>query len=95
MSHVRVPRAALAAVATAVGIAAAAGLAAQSTTAPINEAANPSTTIENHFKLPAGRAWGSTSAVDIDKDGTSIWVAERCCANSCWGTSGCRRSIRC
>src|SRR6185295_2803021 len=30
-----------------------------------------------------GRAWGSTSAVDIDKDGTSIWVAERCSANSC------------
>jgi len=82
MSHVRVPRATLAAVATAVGLAAA-GLAAQSTMAPVNEAANPFTTIENHFKLPAGRAWGSTSAVDVDKDGKSIWVAERCGGNSC------------
>jgi hypothetical protein len=26
---------------------------------------------------------GSTSAVDIDKDGKSVWVAERCGANSC------------
>jgi len=26
---------------------------------------------------------GSTSAVEIDKDGKSIWVAERCGANSC------------
>jgi sugar lactone lactonase YvrE len=34
--------------------------------------------------MPAGRTWGSTSAVDIDQDGTSIWVAERCGANTCW-----------
>src|SRR5262249_2678926 len=27
--------------------------------------------------------WGSTSAVDIDKDGRSIWIVERCAANSC------------
>src|SRR3954463_16757134 len=44
---------------------------------------NPYQTVENYFKLPAGRAWGSTSAVDIDKDGKSVWVAERCGANSC------------
>jgi len=51
---------------------------------PVNQAPNPYQTIENHFKLPVGRAWGSTSAVDIDKDGKTIWVAERCSANSCW-----------
>lgn len=51
---------------------------------PVNQAPNPYQTIENHFKLPEGRAWGSTSAVDIDKDGKTIWVAERCSANSCW-----------
>lgn len=62
----------------------AAGLVAQSSVAPTNDAPNPYTTIENHFKMPAGRTWGSTSAVDIDKDGKSIWVAERCGANSCW-----------
>lgn len=51
---------------------------------PINDAPNPYQTIENHFKMPAGREWGSTSAVDIDKDGRTIWVAERCQANGCW-----------
>src|SRR5687768_9466867 len=44
---------------------------------------NPYRTIEGWAKMPAGRTWGATSAVDIDKDGTSIWVAERCGANSC------------
>jgi sugar lactone lactonase YvrE len=56
---------------------------AQSTTGPTNSAPNPYTTIENHFKMPDGRTWGSTSAVEIDKDGRSIWVGERCGANSC------------
>ena len=30
----------------------------------------------------------STSAVDIDKDGRSIWVGERCGANTCWDAAG-------
>jgi len=64
--------------------AAIAGLSAQSATAPVNDAPNPYTTIEHHFKMPEGRTWGSTSAVDIDLDGKSIWVAERCGANSCY-----------
>ncbi|MBC8089032.1 MAG: hypothetical protein H7Z40_17335 [Phycisphaerae bacterium] len=50
---------------------------------PTNDAPNPYNTIEGWAKLPAGRTWGSTSAVDIDKDGKSIWVAERCSTNSC------------
>ncbi|MSR06124.1 MAG: hypothetical protein EXR93_03500 [Gemmatimonadetes bacterium] len=33
--------------------------------------------------MPEGRTWGSTSAVDIDRDGISIWVAERCGENNC------------
>ena len=45
---------------------------------PINDGPNPYTTVKDYFKLPEGRTWGSTSAVDIDKDGKSIWVAERC-----------------
>ena len=69
----------------AVAMSATAGVAsAQPTMAPVNEAPNPFTTIENHFKMPEGRTWGSTSAVEIDKDGRSIWVGERCGANSCW-----------
>src|SRR6185503_11841069 len=61
----------------------AAALAAQSATKPTNDAPNPYNTVSDYFKLPAGRTWGSTSAVEIDKDGKSIWVAERCGANSC------------
>ncbi len=37
--------------------------------------------------MPEGRTWGSTSAVDIAKDGVSIWVAERCGTNSCAGSN--------
>ena len=44
---------------------------------------NPYRTVANALVLPDGRAWGSTSAVEIDRDGRSIWVAERCGANSC------------
>jgi hypothetical protein len=50
---------------------------------PTNDAPNPDTTVKDYFKLPEGRSWGSTSAVDIDKDGKSIWIAERCGQNSC------------
>ena len=53
---------------------------------PTNDLPNPYTTVENHFRLPAGRTWGATSAVDVDRDGRSIWVAERCGANSCLGS---------
>src|SRR5690348_2087684 len=50
---------------------------------PTNDAPNPYKTIEGWAKLPDGRKWGSTSAVDIDRDGKSVWVAERCGQNSC------------
>jgi sugar lactone lactonase YvrE len=54
---------------------------------PLNDLPNPYQTIENYFKMTEGRTWGSTSAVDIDRDGRSIWVAERCGANSCAASS--------
>lgn len=56
---------------------------AQGGVAPVNDKPNPYRTEEGWAKMPAGRTWGSTSAVEIDRDGTSIWVAERCGANSC------------
>lgn len=59
-------------------------LSAQSQVAPTNDAPNPFETIEGWAKMPPGREWGSTSAVDIAPDGVSVWVAERCGANSCW-----------
>ena len=39
---------------------------------------NPYQVLTNHFKLPAGRTIGSTAAIDIDRDGRSVWVFERC-----------------
>jgi sugar lactone lactonase YvrE len=69
---------------------------AWSSTTPTNDLPNPYNTVEGWAKLPAGREWGSTSAVDVDKDGKSIWVGERCgtrpgpnggpavSTNSCW-----------
>jgi streptogramin lyase len=65
---------------------------------PTNDLPNLYTTVEGFFKMPAGREWGSTSAVDVSPDGKIVWVAERCgmpagggerAINSCWdGASG-------
>jgi len=56
---------------------------AQAAVQPTNDHPNPYRTIEGWAKMPEGLTWGSTSAVEIDQDGVSIWVAERCGANSC------------
>jgi len=61
-----------------VAVLALAGLGHAQTVAPTNSLPNPYRAIENWGKLPEGRNWGSTSGVDIDPDGTSVWVAERC-----------------
>jgi sugar lactone lactonase YvrE len=79
----RVKAASLAAVAALVGLPLVA--AAQADMPPTNDLPNPYQTIEGWATLPEGRTWGSTSAVDIDPDGISVWVAERCSTN----TRGC------
>jgi sugar lactone lactonase YvrE len=48
---------------------------------------NPYQTLENYFKLPDGRTIGSTPGIDIDRDGSSVWVFERCGASACPGSS--------
>lgn len=60
---------------------------AQAAARPTNDGPNPYRTVEGWARMPEGRTWGSTSAVEIDQDGASIWVAERCGANSCAGSS--------
>ena len=47
---------------------------------------NPYRAVENWAKLPEGRKWGQTISVDIDRDGRSIWVFERCGGTSCDGS---------
>jgi sugar lactone lactonase YvrE len=61
-------------------------MSAQGHAAQVDGLTNSYRSIENHFKLAEGRWWGSTSAVDIDVDGESIWVVERCASNSCAGS---------
>jgi streptogramin lyase len=39
---------------------------------------NPYWRNEAWFQMPAGRKLGSISGIDIDKDGKSVWVTERC-----------------
>jgi DNA-binding beta-propeller fold protein YncE len=48
------------------------------TVEPTNSAPNPYHAIYDWAKMPEGRSWGSTAGVDIDPDGTSVWVFERC-----------------
>ena len=71
----------------ALGLAFAGQLAAQEPVAPTNDLPNPYRTITGWAVMPEGRAWGSTSAVDVAPNGTSIWVAERCGANTCAGST--------
>src|SRR6266404_5637118 len=59
-----------------------AGVQNQPGMSPVNDLPNPYQTFENYFKLPAGRKFGATSAIEVDKDGKTIWVAERCGGNS-------------
>lgn len=51
-----------------------------------SELPNPYDPATRWGELPAGRAWGATSAVHVDVDGTSMWVFERCGADACVGS---------
>jgi sugar lactone lactonase YvrE len=51
-----------------------------------NSAPNPYHVIENWAKLPEGRRWGMAIGVDIDRDGKSLWVFDRCGAKTCAGS---------
>jgi sugar lactone lactonase YvrE len=54
----------------------------QASARPEDSLPNPYRVVENYFTLPEGRTIGSTAAIDIDRDGRSIWVFERCGAPS-------------
>lgn len=51
-----------------------------------NSAPNPYHVIDHWAKLPQGRAWGQAIGVDIDRDGTSVWIYDRCGGTSCEGS---------
>ena len=76
----------LAGFALAACVLASAAPAQQAKDSPTNDAPNAYRTVEGWAKMPAGRVWGSTSSVGIDKDGASIWVGGRCGTNACIGS---------
>jgi DNA-binding beta-propeller fold protein YncE len=84
MSHTRRSGLILLALVSMVGAQVVAQAPAWPNVQPTNDAPNPYETINDFFKLPEGRAWGATSAVDVSPDSKIIWVAERCAANTCW-----------
>jgi len=50
-------------------------------TTPTNDLPNPYRSVAPWGKLPEGRKWGALNAVAVDRDGRSLWVADRCGAN--------------
>jgi sugar lactone lactonase YvrE len=52
----------------------------------VNGAPNPYRAIDNWAQLPQGRAFGQAIGIDIDRDGKSVWVFDRCGAKSCTGS---------
>src|SRR5262249_1056063 len=48
---------------------------------PTNDLPNPYPIHPTGGKTPGGKALGSLNGVDIDRDGKSIWVADRCGPN--------------
>jgi DNA-binding beta-propeller fold protein YncE len=48
-----------------------------------NSAPNPYKFEEGWAKLPAGRKMGAPIGVEVDRDGKSVWIFDRCGANNC------------
>jgi sugar lactone lactonase YvrE len=53
----------------------------------VDSLANLFSVVENWAKLPTERPWGQVIGVEIDPDGKSVWVFDRC------GPKGCMDSI--
>jgi hypothetical protein len=60
---------------------------AQISPQPASDLPNPYRSTDHWGTLPAGRSWGGVSAIDIDRDGRSVWVAERCGGTTCASSS--------
>jgi DNA-binding beta-propeller fold protein YncE len=52
-----------------------------------NSAPDPYHVVNNWAKLPEGRRWGMAIGVDVDRDGTSVWVFDRCGGKTCDGSN--------
>jgi DNA-binding beta-propeller fold protein YncE len=52
----------------------------------VNSAPNGYTVVDNWAQLPPGRPWGMAIGLDIDRDGRSVWVFDRCGGKTCTGS---------
>ena len=52
-----------------------------------NSRPNPFKSVENYLKLPNGRKLGAIVGIRFDRDGSSVWMADRCGANTCVGST--------
>ncbi len=52
-----------------------------------NSAPNPYRLDEGWAKQPMGRGFGSTIGLNVDRDGKSMWIFDRCGGNSCEGSN--------
>jgi DNA-binding beta-propeller fold protein YncE len=52
-----------------------------------NSAPDPYHIVNNWAKLPEGRRWGMAIGVAVDRDGTSVWVFDRCGGKTCAGSN--------
>jgi DNA-binding beta-propeller fold protein YncE len=55
--------------------------------AQADSAPDPYHVVNDWAKLPNGRHWGMAIGVDIDRDGTSVWVFDRCGGKTCEGSN--------
>jgi sugar lactone lactonase YvrE len=62
-------------------------VATQGAVRPPDDLPSPYESVKNWGTLPPGRTWGSTGAVNIDRDGASVWAIERCGSFS-WQSTG-------
>jgi hypothetical protein len=60
---------------------------AQAGVTPTNDRPNPYTTRLDWALLTPPRVLGAVSGVDIDADGQSVWLADRCGGGSCVGSA--------
>jgi sugar lactone lactonase YvrE len=69
-----------------VAVVAAIAMSGMRANAQASDPPNPYRAVEGWVKLPDERKWGQTISIDVDLDGKSIWVFERCGGTTCDGS---------
>jgi sugar lactone lactonase YvrE len=60
---------------------------AQGNPSSVKALPSPYQLVADFFKLPAGRKIGSTYGIHVDRDGSSIWIFDRCGGEDCVGSN--------